>query len=311
MVMPTARREVVTYASTTYGISVRRGCGLMNFRTSSFYYATQPKQEGPLLQAIRQLAQRYRRWGVPRIVDRLHREGWPDNHKRIERLYSAAGLQVRQRRRKRLDRGAREPLLQATGVNQIWAMDFMSDALADGRKIRLLNILDVYNRECLRIEVDTSLSGVRVARILEELYAARGLPRQIMVDNGPEFTGRALDAWAYTREVKLCFIEPGRPMQNGYIESFNGKLRDECLNEHWFTSVTEARCVTAGYRRHYNTERPHSALGQLTPIEFARAELPTAARSGCGTPSRAAMDNSLNKETSVITMQSNTDRDSL
>lgn len=163
----------------------------------------------------------------------------------------------------------------------------------------------------LRIEVGTSLSGARVARILEELREQRGLPKQIMVDNGPEFTGRALDAWAYARDVQLCFIEPGRPMQNGYIESFNGKLRDECLNEHWFVSLVEARHVTTAYRHHYNEERPHSALGQLTPRQFAQRELPTAARPGCKEPSRAAMDNSLHEESILATMQSNNDHDSL
>jgi putative transposase len=311
MVTPTARREAVTYACGTYEVSVRRGCGLMNLHTSSYYYDAQPAQDEPLVEAIRRVARQHRRWGAPRIVDRLHREGWTDNHKRIERLYTAAGLQVRRRRRKRLSCGAREPLLRATGVNQVWAMDFMSDALADGRKIRLLNILDIYSREGLCIEVDTSLSGGRVVRALEALRLTRGLPEQIMIDNGPEFTGRALDVWAAEQDVKLHFIEPGRPMQNGYIESFNGKLRDECLNEHWFASVAEARCVTADYRRHYNTERPHSALGQLTPLQFIGKDRPTAVRPGPGRPSRTAMDNALLAESGMVTMQSNTGRDSL
>ena len=185
----------------------------------------------------------------------LRRSGWCDNHKRIERIYLEEKLQVRRRRRKRVCGEAREPLIQPSRPNQVWAMDFMSDALANGRKIRLLNIVDTYSRECLRIEVDTSLPGARVARVLEELRINRGLPEQIMTDNGPEFTGRAMDAWAYAREVKLHFIEPGKPMQNGYVESFNGKFRDECLNENWFIDLPDVRQVTEDYRVDYNEER--------------------------------------------------------
>ncbi len=141
----------------------------------------------------------------------------------------------------------------------------------------MLTVMDCFNRECLRIEVDTSINGVRVARVMEELKAQRGLPKKIVTDNGPEFTGRALDAWAYSRDVKLHFIQPGKPSQNGYIESFNGKLRDECLNEHWFMGIDDARRLIEAWRVEYNTERPHSALGGLAPVEYAMAELPTAA----------------------------------
>jgi len=309
MVTPTARREAATWASQAYGVSIRRSCGLARLRLGSYYYRRVATDDGPLREAIRQLARKRRRWGCPRIIVGLRRGGWRDNHKRIERIYREEALQVRRRRRKRTSGEAREPLIQPTRTNQVWAMDFMGDALANGRKIRLLNIVDAYSRECLRIEVDTSLPGARVARVLEELRISRGLPERIMTDNGPEFSGRVMDAWAYAREVKLHFIEPGKPMQNGYIESFNGKFRDECLNENWFVDLPDVRQVTEDYRAHYNEERPHSSLGNLTPMEYiAKLELPTAAAVG---RSNGSMDSSLPEETGVVIMQSITGHDSL
>lgn len=278
MVTPTARRDAVDYAVRTYGISQRRGCGLMSIRRSSKYYQPTPANDFALRQAIRDLAAKKRRWGVPRIVYKLHSTGWKDNHKRIERIYQEEGLQVKRRKGRKAHVGEREPLEKPTGPNQVWAMDFVSDALATKRKIKMLTVIDCFNRECVRIEVDTSINGVRVARVMEELREQRGVPKKIITDNGPEFAGKVLDAWAYARDVKLHFIQPGKPSQNGYIESFNGKLRDECLNEHWFMSVDDARKLIEAWRVEYNTERPHSSLGGLTPEAYATAELPTALR---------------------------------
>ena len=278
MVTPTARRDAVDYAVQTYGVSRRRGCGLMCLRRSSLYYQAVDRNEEPLRDAIRKVAEKRKRWGAPRIVFHLRREGWTDNHKRIERIYREEGLQVRRRKKRRAHAGEREPLVQASRANQVWAMDFVSDALADKRKLKMLTVIDCYTRESLRIEVDTSINGARVARIMEELHDLRGLPEQIITDNGPEFAGRALDAWAYARDVKIHFIQPGKPSQNGYIESFNGKLRDECLNEHWFISLAEARQLIEDWRIDYNQERPHSSLKGMTPMAFATAELPTALR---------------------------------
>lgn len=164
--------------------------------------------------------------------------------------------------------------MEAKGINELWAMDFVSDSMTGGRKLKILTIIDCYSRECLGLVVDTSIGGVRVARTLEEIGANRGYPKQIMSDNGPEFTGSALDAWAYSRDAKLHFIEPGKPTQNGYIESFNGKFRDECLNDNWFVSLDDARQVVEEWRRDYNEERPHSALDNLTPAEFAAKGAP-------------------------------------
>ncbi len=241
----------------------------MGIRRSSFYYAATLPDDGDLRAAIHEVAKQRRRWGCPRIVERLRRDGWKDNHKRIERVYQEEKLQVRRRNRKRISHGDREPLMVPKGLNELWAMDFVSDSMSGGRKLKVLTIVDCFSRECVGLVVDTSIGGVRVARTLEEIGARRGYPKQIMSDNGPEFTGSALDAWAYSRDVKLHFIEPGKPMQNGYIESFNGKFRDECLNDHWFLDLPDARQIIEDWRRDYNAERPHSALGQMTPGEFA------------------------------------------
>ena len=268
---PAARREAVEQACERFPISERRACGLMELGRSSYYYAGQPPDDEPLRAALRQAAAERRRFGYRRLTWLLRRRGWRDNHKRIERLYREEGLQVRRRRRKRTAKGRPRPLEAPRGPNERWSMDFMQDCLSDGRRIRLLNIVDDFTRQCLRIEVDTSIGGARVARVLDQLVAQRGRPKLLLTDNGPEFTGKALDQWAYMNGVGLDFIEPGKPQQNAYIESFNGKLRDECLNEHWFVGLGEARALTAAYGRQYNTDRPHSSLGNRTPEEFAVA----------------------------------------
>lgn len=267
---PAARREAVAQACDRFPITERRACGLMGLGRSSYYYVGRRREDAPLRAALQQAAAERKRFGYRRLTWLLRRRGWHDNHKRIERLYREEGLQVRRRRRKHTAKGRPQPLEAPRGPNERWSMDFMQDCLADGRRIRLLNIVDDFTRECLRIEVDTSIGGARVARVLDQLLAERGRPRMVLTDNGPEFTGRALDQWAYVNGVGLDFIEPGKPQQNAYIESFNGKLRDECLNEHWFVGLGEARAMTAAYGRQYNTDRPHSGLGNQTPEEFAR-----------------------------------------
>ena len=265
---PTARREAAEFLAKDREVSVQHACGLMGLSRSSYYHKpTRPDDEG-LRAAIRRVAEQRRRWGYRRIVVKLRREGWSDNHKRIARIYREEALQVRRRKRKRISRGEREPLVAATRANQIWAMDFVSDT-AGGRTVRMLTVVDCYSRESPVIEADTSIGGARVCRVLDRVAEERGLPEQIMIDNGPEFAGSALDAWAHQRGVKLHFIEPGKPSQNGYIESFNGKLRDECLNENWFLDLADCRRTVEAWRQDYNTERPHSSLGGQTPIEFA------------------------------------------
>lgn len=277
------RREVVATACEQFGVGQRRACGLMGMARSSYTYRAQASDDEPLRAALRQAAQQRKRYGYRRLTWLLRRQGWTDNHKRIARLYREEGLQVKRRGRKRVARVTRQPLTPPARLNERWSMDFVADSLANRRRLRLLNILDEYSRECLHIEVDTSLPGARVVRTLEQLRQHRGCPRQIVIDNGPEFTGQALDQWAYIHGVELVFIEPGKPQQNAFIESFNGKFRDECLNEHWFMSVADARQTTAQWRWVYNTDRPHSALGNQTPEEFAARAARTASLSpqGC------------------------------
>lgn len=193
------------------------------------------------------------------------------NHKRVHRVYRALGLQVRKRSRKRLARPRAEPLGAPTAVGEQWAMDFVSDGLASGRRIRALTVVDVYSRECVAIEVDLSLPSARVSRVLDRVALDRGYPKAIVVDNGPEFTSLALDEWAADHGVELRFIAPGKPTQNAFIESFNGRFRDECLNENWFVNLPDAIETIEAWRRDYNEVRPHSALGNSTPAEFSRA----------------------------------------
>lgn len=218
---------------------------------------------------MKQLAQQWPRFGYRRLHVLLRRSGLGINHKRVQRLYREEGLALRRRKRRKHTCTIRVPLTVAQRPNQRWSMDFVSDVLANGRRIRALTVVDDYTRECPAIEVDTSLNGVRVSRVLDRLAELRGLPESIRTDNGPEFAGKVLDAWAYRRGVKLDFIRPGKPTENGYIESFNGKLRDECLNENWFTTLPEAKLVIENWRNVYNDKRPHSSLGDLTPEEFA------------------------------------------
>lgn len=259
----------MSYARERWGFSERRACGLVGIGRSSARYRARRSGDQELRERLREKAGERRRFGYRRLHVMLAREGWTVNHKRIYRLYREEGLTVRKRKRKRVARSERQPPQMPTGPNQLWSLDFVQDTLSWGRKFRLLTVVDVYTRESLAIEVDTSLSGVRVARVLERVTQERGArPVNVVLDNGPELTSRALDQWAYERGVGLQFIDPGKPQQNGYIESFNGRLRDECLNEHWFLSLPHARRTIEDWRLDYNLKRPHSSLGNLTPEEF-------------------------------------------
>ena len=253
-----------------WAFSERRACRLLEVHRSVARYQSQATEPAGLRERLCALAAERRRFGYRRLYLLLRREQFQVNHKRIYRLYCEEGLAVRRRKRKRMCGVQRVPLAAPIRGNQRWSMDFMADSLMNGRKVRLLNVVDDFTRECLAAEVDTSLPGARVARVLDEIAFERGgFPETITVDNGPEFAGRVLDAWAYAHHVKLDFIDPGKPVQNAYIESFNGRVRDECLNEHWFTGLSQARKIISAWRLDYNEARPHSALGNLTPNEFA------------------------------------------
>lgn len=201
----------------------------------------------------------------------LRLESWQANHKQVWRLYHLAELSVHKHKRKRIAATERVVRLAATAPHQRRSMDFVADGLAYGRRFRCLNIVDDYTREYLAIEVDTSLQGLHIATVLQRLAEMRGLPRSITVDNGPEFGGRALDARAHQASVKLSFIRPSKPVENAYIKNFKGKFRDECLNEHWFVSLRRAKSLIENWRFEYNTDRPHSVLGYLTPAQFVQA----------------------------------------
>jgi len=273
VVGPQAKRGAVTHMMTVHGLGITRACGLMDISRSLYRYESKRSGDEELRERLTELACQKRRYGYRRLHVLLCREGWLINRKRTYRVYHAAGLMVRRRKRKRIAGVERQEKIIALAPNQSWSMDFVSDGFVDGRRLRCLNIVDDFKKECLAIEVDTSLPGRRVVSVLERLAESRGLPKSVTVDNGPEFISKILDEWAYRHQLRLRFIEPGKPQQNAYIESFNGKFRDECLNEHWFLSMRHARQVIAAWRQEYNDERPHSSLAYLTPSKFAESFL--------------------------------------
>ena len=256
------------HLADAFEVSQRRACRTLGVARSSVRYTSCRPDDGHLRERLRALAEERPRWGYRRLHVLLKREMTPINHKRVYRLYREEKLAIRRRRRKRVAM-PRVPMLPPDKANVLWTMDFVHDALNTGRSFRTLNVLDAHTRECLAIEVDTSLSRARVTRVLDRIGMFRGLPEVIRIDNGPEFSGRELDAWAYRNDVKLDFITPGRPMENAFVESFNGKFRDECLNVHWFVTMRDARSKIERWRHDYNVVRPHSSLDDKTPAEFA------------------------------------------
>jgi putative transposase len=252
----------------SFGLSTRRACDLVGLWRATYRYRCKKADDGVLRQRLKYLAEQRRRFGCHRLHVILKREGLVINHKRTERIYREEGLSLRLKKRKKKIGMVRVKLPEPKRVNQRWSMDFVSDSLCTGRRFRALTVLDDFSRECLAIEVDTSIGGIRVVNTLERLAELRGLPEVITVDNGPEFAGRALDEWAFRKGVKLNFIRPGKPVENAYIESFNGKLRDECLNQNWLISLKDAREMIEAWRIDYNEFRPHSSLGDLSPVEY-------------------------------------------
>ena len=252
-------------------VSQRRACYLVGIHRSVARHQPCQGDEPALRARLRELAATFPRYGYKLLHELLKREGLVVNAKKTYRLYREEHLQVRRKRRKRFPARDRVPLPRLDGPNQRWSMDFMSDQLATGRRVRILNVVDDYSRECIGQLVDVSISGERVSRLLERLAVERARPTAIVVDNGPEFTSKALFGWAQRMGVRLHFIQPGKPCQNAFVESFNGKFRDACLNEQWFVDLAEARRRIEAWRLHYNTVRPHSSLGFLSPEQFRRA----------------------------------------
>ena len=251
------------------GISERKASAQIGIARSTLRHKSTRKDDTEVRTKIIDLANARRRFGYRRITWLLQRQGESINRKRVYRIYTEEGLQVRKRRRKKV-RQFRKPLEPATRPNQRWSMDFVADSTASGRRFRTLNVVDEFTRECLAIEVAFSLPGLRVARVLDRLIWLHGKPERIVMDNGPEFTGGKMLEWSDRTGVFLDFIAPGKPMENAICESFNGRFRDECLNENWFSDLEHATGVIEEWREDYNRRRPHGALGALTPSEFAR-----------------------------------------
>ena len=262
---PAAKRAVVRHIQEQHTLSQRRACRLVRCNRKSARHISKRSDDAELRAALIDLAQQKPAWGYRMLHGALRLDQWPVNHKKVYRLYREEKLVLRKKGKKRFKCEKRGTWLQPTAPGQQWAMDFIHDALADGRNFRTLNLTDNFTRQCLGQEVDTSLSGRRVVRLLDQIAQTYGLPAEIQVDNGPEFRSKALDLWAYQHGVKLCFIEPGKPTQNAHIESFNGRFRIECLDQEWFGSLAQARVVIEDWRISYNSHRPHSSLGYVPP----------------------------------------------
>jgi transposase InsO family protein len=264
-----ARREAVR-ALANRGLSERHALRIIGMSASAYRYQPAPDRNHALREQIVALAHRHRRYGAGMIYLKLRQAGQPVNHKRVDRLYAEAGLQVRRRKRKKVPVSDRQPLGRPQKANQVWSMDFVFDRTAEGRVIKCLTIIDDATHEAVAVVPERAIGGHALTRILDRLAVQRGLPQAIRTDNGKEFCGRAMLTWAHERSVRLFLIQPGKPNQNAYIESFNGRLRDECLNEHWFVSLAHAKVEIEAWRREFNEERPKKSLGGLTPSAYAK-----------------------------------------
>jgi putative transposase len=269
MVTAPARRELVRWMGTR-GLTERRSLAFIGMSASSFRYQPRPDRNIELRARIVALAQRHRRYGVGMIHLKLRQAGELVNYKRVERLYRLEQLYIRRRRRKKIPVSERQPLIRPDSANEVWSMDFVFDRVAGGRVIKSLVIVDDATHESVAIVPEHTIGGDHLTRILDGICSLRGKPAVIRTDNGPEFIGRAMLGWAHRQGITLRLIEPGKPNQNAYVESFNGRFRDECLNEHWFTSLTHARLEIEKWRCEYNDERPKESLGGLTPTQYAK-----------------------------------------
>jgi putative transposase len=263
------RKRAVTWAITQKSYSQRRACGLLGLQPKTYRYASKRTGDEELRRQLRDMAAQRRRFGYRRLGLLLARQGIKLNAKKLYRLYKEERLTVRKRGGRKRALGTRAPMAVPQGRNLRWSLDFVADTLVSGRRFRILTLVDDFSRECLALVLDTSLTGMRVARELDRVAEIRGYPGMIVSDNGSELTSNAILAWQQQRAVEWHYIAPGKPMQNGFVESFNGRLRDECLNEHLFSNLNEARQIIEEWRIDYNTNRPHSSLNGLTPTEFA------------------------------------------
>jgi putative transposase len=280
MVTPAARREVVAHLRTCFEVSERRACAALGVDRTSVRYRSRRPDDPALRARLHELAAIRRRFGYRRLHVLMCREGLVMNHKKLRRLYREEGLQVRRRSGRKRALGTRAPMTIPQGPNQRWSLDFVSDAFVDGRRFRILSVVDDFSRECLALVADTSLPGLRVVRELEAIVVRRGRPAMCVSDNGSELTCMAMLRWSQEMRIEWHYIAPGKPTQNAFIESFNGRLRDEFLNETLFTSLAQARAVLAAWKDDYNMVRPHSSLGNLSPVEYADRGVPGPQRGG-------------------------------
>jgi putative transposase len=263
-------RRVLVREMTERGLTERHALTVIGMSASSLRYTPAPDRNAGLRARIEALAHRHRRYGAGMIYLKLRQAGERVNHKRVDRLYAEARLQVRRRRRKKVPGADRQPLVRPSWPNEVWSADFVFDRTAEGRVLKCLTIVDEATTEAVATVPARAMGGLAVTRVLERLAADRGLPAVLRTDNGLEFCGRTMLTWAHEHGVRLSLIEPGKPNQNAYVESFNGRLRDECLNEHWFTSVAHAQVLIEAWRREYNEDRPKKGLGGLTPAQYAK-----------------------------------------
>lgn len=271
MVGPKAKRKALSVVREKFQLNIRSTCRLLGLQQSTFFYKPNcVRDDEALKQKICEVIEKHQDYGRPALVWRLGRMGVKDNHKRIHRIYRELGLQVGKRSRRRRKSERRFMFLAPTKPNELWAMDFVSDSFENGRKFRVLTVKDLFTHEALVLFVDRSITGARVAEVLSALVARRGKPRAIICDNGTEYTSKAMDEWADENGIELQFIQPGKPIQNAFIESFNGKLRASCLNFNSFKDLDEARAIIETWRITYNFDRPNKPLGKLTPAEFAK-----------------------------------------
>ena len=269
MVTPAAKRQAVAHLCKMHEVSQRRACSVLSVDRSSVRYQSMRPDDGELRKAMKAVATERRRFGDRRVHVMLERQGWRVNQKKLRRLYREEKLQVRNRGGRKRALGTRRPMLVPERPNERWSLDFVSDAFTDGRRFRVLAVVDDFSRECLALVADMSLSGLRVMRELTAIMARRGRPKTIVSDNGTELTSMAVLKWCQDTGIDWHYIAPGKPMQNAFVESFNGSFRDELLNETLFSSLTEAREMITAWKEDYNRHRPHSSLGNLTPKEFA------------------------------------------
>jgi putative transposase len=294
------RKAEVQRLKEQFGFSQRHACELVGIPRSTCRY-TAYKDDSALRAKLIELAHEQPRYGYRRLYVLLRRDGMRVNAKRVRRVYRAAGLQVKRLRRRRLTRNV-APRTTLTAANQEWALDFASDVTAGGRRLRVLSVIDAYTRECLALETDTSFPSRRVTRVLEAVMERRAAPQGVRSDNGPELTSRHYLAWFADRKISVIHIQPGKPMQNGHVESFHGRLRDECLNANWFWNLWDARRKISAWREHYNTRRPHSQLGYRTPEEFARSIAPSPSSESNGATAMPPQGQALRAPAAALTL---------